>query len=98
VLIDRGGAQVQGEASHQGVPRVPEYGNALMKSKREANSRVVQMALRPVRSGQRECSGQSPEMKEGLLAAALFYLQTTNAVFNRPLLVLRSELSKLATY
>ena len=33
---------------HAQVSTTMEYGNALMESKRDANSKVVRMALRPV--------------------------------------------------
>jgi hypothetical protein len=49
-----------------------QYGNALMESKRDANSKVVRMALRPVPRRRKGRSEQQLEMKKGLLAAALF--------------------------
>ena len=50
-MLDATGAPIgvqQNLMRHAQVSTTMEYGNALMDSKRDANSKVVRMALRPV--------------------------------------------------
>ena len=51
------------------------YGKALMESKRNANSKVVSLALRLAGAIARDIKGEPPPMAKGLLGiAALFWI------------------------
>ncbi len=57
---------------HAHIGTTMQYGNAMMESKRDANSKVVRMALRPLRSRRQRNSSTDERSEKGLLAAALF--------------------------
>lgn len=82
---------------HADVGTTMKYGNALMESKRDANSKVVRMA-RPLLQQARAYLGNAVRgIEKGLLAAALFSRLRVRFCY-WTFLDLRSERLKLATY